>query len=200
MSVESARESELKEQRTLDSLDDNVGYSISQSRSRTWRRREGKTRQIEAKTRTGRKTSEARLTSIPDLHPSGEFDVSLLVGVIWGEEAEATKGQLVGSRRSNEAGEERTRRTSFRESLRDHELRHVDFVLEEIRDDLLGVSEKGERGSSVEESSRVKSTRRSKTKRDSLLSPLHVSIDQHLVQARLDDRLNQTTVISSDRL
>ena len=62
--------------------------------------------------------------------------------------------------------------TSFRESLRDHQLRHIDLVLQKVGDDLLYI----------------------------LLRGLDVTINQELVQAGLDHSRHESTVVSSDSL
>lgn len=60
----------------------------------------------------------------------------------------------------------------FREGFGDDELRQIDLVLQEVRDDLLGV----------------------------VLGALDVSLDEHFPQARVDDGHDEAAVVATNSL
>jgi hypothetical protein len=136
-------------------------------------------------------------TGISNLHPRCQLDVCLFGGIVYKKKdggQSASAYTLWSELRSQRAG----KRTSFSEGFRDDQLRHVDLVLEELRDDLLCVPTRGNVWTRYQQ--RVKLHETMVRKLDELFSTLDVPVDQHLVQARLDDRLNEPTVISSNGL
>lgn len=104
-------------------------------------------------------------TSITQFHPSSQFDVGLFTCIV-----------------------------HFRQSLRDHELRHIDFVLQEVGNNLFRVAASAEMS---EEAQRGRRTGRWNGLR---LGSFHVPIDQHFVQARLNNGGDQPTIVPSNSL
>lgn len=75
--------------------------------------------------------------------------------------------------------------TCFGQSFGDHQLRHVDLILQEVRYGLLDIAEAL---SPVDSACYL------------LLCTLYVPVDEHLKEARLDDGRHKPTVIPSHRL
>lgn len=80
--------------------------------------------------------------------------------------------------------------TVFSKSFCNHELRHINSVLQEVRDDTLCISREMD----------LKNVHQIVYSGYSLFCPFDISVNKHLVQASLDDRRNQTTIVPADSL